>query len=605
MWSDGTTIWVADYDDDKLYAYTLDGGGRDSGKDVSVSSAYTIWGIWSDDDTIWVVDQAGDYVHDYALPKTPTDATLSGLTLSAGTLDPTFAGATEEYAVSVNNGVASVTVTAAATDANAALAITYGSDATLATGGVVPLSVGPNSITVTPVVGTAKTYTLTVTRRPLASITVVWTQGGAAQQYEVSWTDGEACASTERYYAYVSVGTTQITFELAIGDVAVSENAVTGTVSGWATSHTVHTVAVSCGNYEVPGGHRVVESVDLTGTTGGTFQHPPPADSLPIIDSLDGQDVGGPFRVRFTFLKAANLMEAFPVTGFVLGDITVSNGTASNLVKAHGDDKFDGVIWEATITPVVRGGGHDVVVSLAAGVVTEGNQAASLTVTTRADTVAPTATLRANVVYFEDGSQSTVITRPTGLHIGFDERVTGLEINDFELTNGQLQVGYLDVDADGNGHAVLVPKVSGPVQVAVRLKAGAVHDLAGNPNAATQVVLHVSPDETPPEIVRIRERLRRVDDDGTYVWALTFVFSEPVTGFTANDVDISSNGTKSTESRANHAYGTRWAIDIESDDGETPITVSVAARAFSDGNNNTKAFSGEIDRTVPPPASDD
>ena len=89
------------------------------------------------------------------------------------------------------------------------------------------------------------------------------------------------------------------------------------------------------------------------------------------------------------------------------------------------------------------------------------------------------------------------------------------------------------------------------------------------------------------------------------MWALTFVFSEPVTGFTAGDVGISS-GSKSDESRANHEYGTRWAIDIESDDGETPITVSVAAGAFSDGNNtNTEAFSGEIDRSVPPPASDD
>ena len=50
----------------------------------------------------------------------------------------------------------------------------------------------------------------------------------------------------------------------------------------------------------------------------------------------------------------------------------------------------------------------------------------------------------------------------------------------------------------------------------------------------------------------------------------------------------------------------RWAIDIESDGGETPITLSVAAGKFSDGNNtNTEAFSGEIDRSVPPPASDD
>ena len=75
------------------------------------------------------------------------------------------------------------------------------------------------------------------------------------------------------------------------------------------------------------------------------------------------------------------------------------------------------------------------------------------------------------------------------------------------------------------------------------------------------------------------------------------MFSEPVKGFTANDVAI-SGGTKSTESRANHEYGTRWAIDIESDGGQTPITVSVAAGRFSDGNNtNTAAFIGKIGRS--------
>ena len=173
------------------------------------------------------------------------------------------------------------------------------------------------------------------------------------------------------------------------------------------------------------------------------------------------------------------------------------------------------------------------------------------------------------------------------------------------MTNGE--IGYLDLDIHGHGHGILVPKVSQPSHITVRLKANAVRNLAGLTNVAVQIILHASPDKTPPEIVRIRERLRRVDDDGTYVWALTLVFSEPVTGFDANDlVIISGNGTKSDESRANHEYGTRWAIDIESDGGQTPIIFSVAAGAFSDGNNtNTEAFSGEIDRSVPPPASDD
>ena len=36
IWSDSTTIWVADDDDDKLYAYTLATSARDTSKDISL-----------------------------------------------------------------------------------------------------------------------------------------------------------------------------------------------------------------------------------------------------------------------------------------------------------------------------------------------------------------------------------------------------------------------------------------------------------------------------------------------------------------------------------------------------------------------------------------
>ena len=533
-----------------------------------------------------------DAVGTFIFPS--TDSTLSALSVG-GVPAPGFAPATTEYSMTVDNNVARTTVTPTLNHATASFQVTPEDADPDTDGHQVDLAVGANVITavVTAQDDSTTTYTVTVTRVPSTDATL--------RDLTFSGIPGFQLVAGTLTYTVTPVLNLQSTTVAA------------------ATTHAGASYVVKLGGVEdadrvimLAEGENVITVVvtaqDKMAARTYTVTVDNPAfipGALPVIDSRDGQDVDGPFRVRFSFLKASNWMEAFPVTGFVLGDITVNNGMASNLQKAHGRVALNGAIWEATITPAVRGVGHDVVVSLAAGVVTEGNQAASLTVTTRSDGQRPKATLRANVVYFEDGSQSSVITRPTGLHIGFDERVTGLEINDFEVTNGQLEIGYLDVDADGNGHAVLVPKVSGPVQVAVRLKAGAVHDLAGNPNAATEVVLHVSPDDTPPEIVRIRERLRRVDDDGTHVWALTLVFSEPVTGFTAADVSISS-GTKSDESGANHEYGTRWAIDIESDGGETPIMVSVAAGAFSDGNNtNEEEFSGEIDRSVPPPASDD
>ena len=39
IWSDGTTLWVADFEDHKLYAYRMSDRSRDSGKDFNTLSA--------------------------------------------------------------------------------------------------------------------------------------------------------------------------------------------------------------------------------------------------------------------------------------------------------------------------------------------------------------------------------------------------------------------------------------------------------------------------------------------------------------------------------------------------------------------------------------
>ena len=57
LWSDGTTLWVSDLGDDKLYAYTIATGVRNAGKDISLDDANSDpSGLWSDGTTIWVVN---------------------------------------------------------------------------------------------------------------------------------------------------------------------------------------------------------------------------------------------------------------------------------------------------------------------------------------------------------------------------------------------------------------------------------------------------------------------------------------------------------------------------------------------------------------------
>ena len=96
-----------------------------------------------------------------------TNANLSSLKVSRGTLTPVFSANTISYTASVVNGVTSMTVTPATSDPNATITVNGTAVASDSTSGAIALSVGANTIStvVTAQDGvTTKTYTLTVTR---------------------------------------------------------------------------------------------------------------------------------------------------------------------------------------------------------------------------------------------------------------------------------------------------------------------------------------------------------------------------------------------------------------------------------------------------------
>ena len=86
LWSDGTTMWVADHADDKIYAYKLSDKSRDSSKDFDTLSAAgndSPLGLWSDGVTLWVADDADDKIYAYKLSDKTRDAAKDFDTLSA------------------------------------------------------------------------------------------------------------------------------------------------------------------------------------------------------------------------------------------------------------------------------------------------------------------------------------------------------------------------------------------------------------------------------------------------------------------------------------------------------------------------------------------
>ena len=72
LWSDGTTMWVADNADNKLYAYNLSTKARDASKDFDTLRAAgndNPLGLWSDGATMWVSSDGNgnDKIYSYSM----------------------------------------------------------------------------------------------------------------------------------------------------------------------------------------------------------------------------------------------------------------------------------------------------------------------------------------------------------------------------------------------------------------------------------------------------------------------------------------------------------------------------------------------------------
>ena len=90
VWSDGTTIWVADYSGNKIYAYNLSTKDRDRSKDFDTLSGAdnrNPWGIWSDGTTMWVADDGDKKIYAYNLATKDRDRSKDFDTLSGADND--------------------------------------------------------------------------------------------------------------------------------------------------------------------------------------------------------------------------------------------------------------------------------------------------------------------------------------------------------------------------------------------------------------------------------------------------------------------------------------------------------------------------------------
>ena len=168
-----------------------------------------------------------------------TNADLSSLALSSGTLAPPFASATTTYTASVANGVTSITVTPTASNTYATITVNGTPVASGSASGAIALNVGANTITtvVTAQDGTTtKTYTVTVTRAATADLSSLVLSSGTLTPPFAS--------GTTTYTATVASCATSITVKPTAADASA-----TITVNGTpvASGHASGAIALNFG----------------------------------------------------------------------------------------------------------------------------------------------------------------------------------------------------------------------------------------------------------------------------------------------------------------------------------------------------------------------
>jgi len=122
------------------------------------------------DTPITVVVKKGNDTTTYTITVTRAAATytLSGLTLSSGSLSPSFSSGTTSYTATVANAVSTITVTPLATGDEGVITVNGSTVTSGNASAAIALSVGSSNIItviITPTGGSATTYTITVTRQ--------------------------------------------------------------------------------------------------------------------------------------------------------------------------------------------------------------------------------------------------------------------------------------------------------------------------------------------------------------------------------------------------------------------------------------------------------
>ncbi|MCK6191119.1 Ig-like domain-containing protein [Pseudomonas sp. EYE_354] len=293
------------------------------------------------------------------------------------------------------------------------------------------------------------------------------------------------------------------------------------------------------------------------------------------------------------------------VSGFDNADLSVSNGTLSNVSSSDG-----GLTWTATFTPSASIADTTNVISLDnTGVVNvSGNSGVGTTDSNNyaVDTQRPTATISV-------ADNNLGIGQTTTVTIAFSEAVSGFDLSDLSVANGVLS-SLASNDGGKTWTATLTPTaaISDATNLIV-LDASLVSDAAGNVGGGIVISNNFAIDgDQPTATISVANPNLTVGQTTT----VTFSFSEKVSGFELDDLSV-ANGSLSN--LASSDGGKTWTATLTPtaniNDPSNFITLDASlvtdlagntGSGFANSNNfaiNTIALTGDPLFRVPVPAA--
>jgi hypothetical protein len=309
-----------------------------------------------------------------------------------------------------------------------------------------------------------------------------------------------------------------------------------------------------------------------TGTTNSAnyaVQTEVPTATIVVADT--SLKAGESSMVTITFSEA--------VSGFSNADLTIANGTLSNVVSSDG-----GITWTATLTPTANVTDTSNLITLDNSGVTNasGNSGVGTTDSNNfaIDTALPTATIVVADNRLGIGETTTVT-------ITFSEAVSGFDLSDISVANGTL-ANLTSSDGGITWTATLTPTVN--VNDATNLiivDTAGVQDLAGNLGASIAISNNYALDATRPTVDIVVANSHLGIGQTTTV---TFTFSEAVSNFDLSDLSV-TNGDLSNLSSSDG--GKTWTATF------TPTAnVNDPSNFIALDTSNVTDLAGNVGSTV-------